>query len=373
MEFKQVVGRRRSIRWFKPWRPVEREKIQVMLEAANRASRSMNADYPRALVVYRDDLSEELREALRNPTTSVDLDLAPVYIFWYFDMEYPKGTQARLKELVGQSVLPAAHGWSDAYVDEFLWPQVLAPIAENPAALMFMGATETGIAICNALNAAVDEGLGTCLHAFTAPDKVKELFGVPDSWFPVWMQLVGYPLEEPEAGGQRPRKPLGELFFEGSCSTPWREDEEVSARLRAGGMIQEPGPFPYREQEVRMLSRMFGLPDGTEGGYGAGGGAGEAAGDAAGEESRRLAGVLESFCAFVGADGPDALVERCLRTTKHGDLALSAKGRREIDGLIDGWTESLGLGGREAIVAGNRIRGYLISRGVLMQGRVAFP
>ncbi len=356
MEFKQVVGSRRSIRWFKPWRPVEREKIQVMLEAANRASRSMNADYPRALVVYRDELADELREALRNPTTSVDLDLAPVFIFWYFDMEYPKGTQARLKELVEHNVLPEAHGWSDAYVDDYLWPQVLAPIASEPMALMFMGATETGIAICNALNAAVDEGLGTCLHAFTAPEKVKEMFGVPDTWVPVWLQLVGYPLEEPEAGGQRPRKPLSELFFEGNCSTPWKEDAATTERLRSEGLIQQPGPFPYRETEVRMMARMFGLPDGS--GHG-------------GDESADR--DLAQFCEYAGAATTDELLSRCLRTTKQGDMALSAKGRREIDTLIDEWVASIGLSGREAIVKGNRIRSFLIHHGVFMQGKVDFP
>jgi hypothetical protein len=31
--------------------------------------------------------------------------------------------------------------------------------------------------------------------------------------------------------------------------------------LTREGMIQEPGPFPYRAQEVRMLSRMYGLPE----------------------------------------------------------------------------------------------------------------
>ena len=41
MEFKEVVGRRRSIRFFDPDRPVEREKIQVILETARLASRSM--------------------------------------------------------------------------------------------------------------------------------------------------------------------------------------------------------------------------------------------------------------------------------------------------------------------------------------------
>jgi nitroreductase len=261
VEFKRVVGTRRSVRWLKPWKPVERSKLQVILEAANRASRSMNADYPRALVVTQADISDEIRDSLRNPTTSVELDLAPVYIFWYIDMNYVSGVQDRLKELVKQHALSASHGWSEAYVDKFLWPQVLKPISDSPPAVMFMGATEVGIAICNALNAAVDEGLGTCLHAFTAADKVKSAFNVPDSWFPVWIQLIGYPLEEPEAGGQRPRKPLGELFFEGSCDKPWQEDPEVTEYLKKEGMIQEPGPFPYREIEVKMLSRMFGLPE----------------------------------------------------------------------------------------------------------------
>ncbi len=81
MEFKRVVGTRRTIRFFKPWKPVERAKIQVMLEAANRSSRSINADYPKAVVVNRDDLPMEIRDALRNPTTTADLDLAPTYIF----------------------------------------------------------------------------------------------------------------------------------------------------------------------------------------------------------------------------------------------------------------------------------------------------
>lgn len=262
MEFKRVVGTRRSIRWFKPWKPVERGKIQVMLEAANRASRSINADYARALVLYRDELKPEIVEALKNPTTTVNVDLAPVYICWYFDTDYIQGGQERLKELVQHKALPPSHGWSEAYVDEVIWAQFLEPFSQDPASVTWMGAIETGIAICNAVNAAVDEGLGTCLHAFvTAAPVVKEHFNVPDSWSPVWLQLVGYPLEEPEAGGQRPRRPLRTMFFEGSCDQPWEEDPEVTEYLEREGMIQEPGPFPYRAEEVRMLSRMFGLPE----------------------------------------------------------------------------------------------------------------
>jgi nitroreductase len=45
MEVKEAIGRRRSIRFFRPWQPVEREKVQTVLEAARLASRAMNADF----------------------------------------------------------------------------------------------------------------------------------------------------------------------------------------------------------------------------------------------------------------------------------------------------------------------------------------
>ena len=85
MEFKEVVGRRRSIRYYQPYRPVEREKIQIILEAARLSSRAVNADFAPAIVVNRDDLSEEDRESLKTPTTTAQLDLAPTWIFWLID------------------------------------------------------------------------------------------------------------------------------------------------------------------------------------------------------------------------------------------------------------------------------------------------
>jgi nitroreductase len=38
MEVKRVIGNRRSIRFYLPFRPVERSKIQKMQEAGRRAS-----------------------------------------------------------------------------------------------------------------------------------------------------------------------------------------------------------------------------------------------------------------------------------------------------------------------------------------------
>ncbi len=59
MECKEVIGRRRSMRYFVPYCPVEWEKIQTILEAARLASRAVNATFLRAIVVQRDDLAPE--------------------------------------------------------------------------------------------------------------------------------------------------------------------------------------------------------------------------------------------------------------------------------------------------------------------------
>ena len=260
MEFKQVIGLRRSIRYFDPDRPVEREKIQIMLEAANRSSRSINADYIKAVVITRDELDPEVLEQLKTPTTNVDLDLAPVLIFFYGDMNYGARAKESLKELVDVGALNASHGWSHAYVDEVVYAQVLQPILGDPQAAGWMCTVECGLAINQAMLAGVDEGLGVCLHAFNIAI-AKETLKIPDHWIPMWVLLVGYPAEDPQAGGARPRRALSEHFFEGHYGNPWEEMPEVTERLQREGMLQTPAPLPNRKEEVKQLARRFGLPE----------------------------------------------------------------------------------------------------------------
>ncbi|MFC7659944.1 nitroreductase family protein [Pseudonocardia benzenivorans] len=178
MEFKQVVGDRRTIRFFEPNEPVEPEKIQVMLEAANRASRAVNADFIKAIVCYRDELSDDVREQLKTPTTTVQLDLAPVAIFWYGDLTFAEGAQDRLKELTDLGALPVTHGWSHAYVDEVAYAQVVEPLSKDTTASIWAVSVECGLAIAQAMLAGVDEGLGVGLHAFNSA-VAKEALGCP--------------------------------------------------------------------------------------------------------------------------------------------------------------------------------------------------
>src|SRR5262252_4154329 len=71
MEFKEVIGRRRSIRYFVPYRSVERGKIQTILEAARLASCAVNATFLRAIVVQRDDLDPAVLEGLKTPVSAL--------------------------------------------------------------------------------------------------------------------------------------------------------------------------------------------------------------------------------------------------------------------------------------------------------------
>jgi nitroreductase len=261
MEFKDVLGRRRSIRYFVPYRPVERDKIQTILEAARLASCAVNATFLRAIVVQRDTLDPDTLESLKTPVSALTLDLAPVHIYFYGDLRTLQESRGQtLQELIEVGALNASHGWSHAFVDEVVWAQVLEPLTKDPIRLVGAVALDCGVAICQALLTAFDEGLGACLSAFE-PQRAKAAFGIPDHWMPLYAMLVGYPAESWEAGGQRPRPPFSDLYFEGRYGTPLRRDPQVVEKLRAAHMLQDPAPLPWRQEEVRTLARAFGLPE----------------------------------------------------------------------------------------------------------------
>ena len=261
MELKEVIGRRRTIRYFQPYRPVEREKIQIMLEAARLASCAVNATFMKAVVVFRDDLDRETLDALKTPVSALNIELAPVQIYCYCDMNAYIGAQGRLKKLVDVGALNVTHGWSHKFVDEFVWPNILKPLAgSKDPGVTASAASDCGIAMCQAMLAGVDEGLGVCLSAFQ-PQVIAKVIEPPPEWIPIFVLLVGYPAESWEAGGQRPRPPIEEIYFEGKYGKPFKTDPKVTEKMKAAKMIQAPAPLPWRKEEIKALARMFGLPE----------------------------------------------------------------------------------------------------------------
>lgn len=261
MELKEAIGRRRTIRYFQSWRPVEREKIQMMLEAARLSSCAVNASFLKAVVVFRDDLDRQTIDALKTPVSALNIELAPVHIYCYCDMNAYVGAQSRLKKLVDVGALNVTHGWSHKFVDEFVWPNILKPLANSKdPGVTASAAFDCGVAINQAMLVGVEEGLGVCLSAFQAP-VIAKVINPPAEWLPIFVLLVGYPAESWEAGGQRPRPPLGEQFFEGKFGTPFKADPKVTEAAKAAKMIQAPAPLPHRKEEIKALARMFGLPE----------------------------------------------------------------------------------------------------------------
>ena len=106
MEFKEVIGRPPLHPLLRPRPPVEREKIQKMLEAARLASCAVNAQWARAVVGFRDDLTEDQLKRLKTPVAGLNVELAPVHIHFFNDLGVVQRNEGRpLKELVDVGAL----------------------------------------------------------------------------------------------------------------------------------------------------------------------------------------------------------------------------------------------------------------------------
>ncbi len=260
MQLKEVLGIRRSIRYFDSDRPVEREKIQKILEAMRIASCAVNAHWLRAVVVNRADIPPDVMEALKTPVAGLVQELAPVHIYCYLDTGIVTRVKGkRLKELVDVGALNPTHGWSHKFVDEFVYPQILEPMTKGPG-YPIAASFDCGGAGTQGLLVAFEEGLGACWTAFN-PAAAKQLLEIPDDWIPLYVMNLGYPLESREAGGQRPRPPFEELYFEGKVGRPFPRDPKVVEELKRERLFTEPAPLPSRKQEVRELARKLGLPE----------------------------------------------------------------------------------------------------------------
>jgi nitroreductase len=263
MEFKQAVGNRRSIRYYLPYRPVEKEKIQTILEAARLQSQHGNAQEIRKAVVVTkgetpDDVREGLIDALYNQPQAAQ---APVMIVWSIDMSGWDGLKEGLLDLIRVKALTSSYGWSEQFVDEVVLPTPdFNVMAGDRTFAEWLSAIEIGLGIGSALLAAVDEGLGTQLLTGRR-DQIRELLGMPEHVTPSQIQILGYPAEDAAAGGQRPRPPFESLYFADRWDNPLPRDPAVVEQLTAAGMLQEAAPVSWRGDEVRSLAAMFGLPE----------------------------------------------------------------------------------------------------------------
>lgn len=254
MELRETIGRRRSIRFLRPYRPVEPEKIQRMLEAARIASHWGNVQSLRAVVVMKDSAPPEVIEAITAPIAGFQIRLAPVVIVWFLDTSAVDDQANRLRELLKAGALGMGEGKEDALETK------LIPIFDQLRdGLKQPGLSEIdcGQGIAQATLMAFELGLGTCCLGTPNTDQIRERLGLPEHCRVLLLQTVGYPAESPEAGGQRPRLPFETLFHLNGYGNAFPRAPEVVEELERDGLLQDPAPMPWREAELEYLKKAL--------------------------------------------------------------------------------------------------------------------
>jgi len=251
----EAIGLRRSIRWYEPNKPVERWKIQAMLEAARVAPSAGNFNGQRAIVVYRDE-DPEIWEFISD-WSQITTQMAPILIFWCYEMSAYDVQGQQLHDLMRTGGLDAAHGWEYERVNRlFPLPAILPDIILHRLACI-----DLGNAIQNAILVAASLGLGTCLNGASggARRNVKDKFNLGPSYVFCWLMTVGYPSENLDGGGTRGRPPFETMFFKSKVGQPFERDAATVELLKELKLIQAPGPLPGRLEEINKLTIRFGL------------------------------------------------------------------------------------------------------------------
>ena len=258
MELREALGRRRSIRFVRPYQPVEPEKIQMMFEAARIASHWGNVQSLRGLAAFRDTAPQETLDAIQAPIAGWQIKLAPVVIIWYLETAAVDEQDMRLRELVEAGAL----GFGDMdekrrALEEQLLPIFagILPLLKEPG----IGEVDCGQGIAQATLMAYELGLGTCLLGSPNTEEIRQALGLPDTCRVLAIQTVGYPAEHWEAGGQRPRQPFEKLFQMNAYSTPFPRNPQVVEELKKDKLFTAPAPMPYREAELDYLQNALGL------------------------------------------------------------------------------------------------------------------
>jgi len=256
LELREAIGNRRSIRFMLPYKPVEPEKVQRMLEAARIASHWGNVQSLRAVVVFKDTAPQEVIDAITAPVAGYQIRVAPVVIVWYVETAAVDEQSDRLRELLRAGALGFGEDKHEA-----LERQLIPFFSGIKERLKQPGLNEMdcGQGIAQATLMAFEQGLGTCLLGGGNTEKMKQNLGLPESARILVLQTVGYPAESPDAGGQRPRQPFEKLFWMNGYGNPFPRSQAVVDELIRDSMIQPQSPAPWREAELEYLRKALAI------------------------------------------------------------------------------------------------------------------
>jgi nitroreductase len=261
--FLQTVGDRRSIRYYDPDRKVEDWKIEAILQTARFASCQGNINATEAIVVQKEtcDIWDEIEECISGFNVQI-INQCSHLIFWLTNLNawYGRANDG-LSSLSLSGALTKYHGWNYEFTMTQTVPRLMSFPTERTEILLRY---ETGQAVGNAQLAAAALGLGSCLLAFgRKPGGLEKAFGLAPHLKFTWGNAIGYPLEDPKAGGQRPRLKFDKLFHKDKYGVPLASDPATAAALKEKGLIQEQAPTSGRVEELDQLAAKFGREAGV--------------------------------------------------------------------------------------------------------------
>jgi nitroreductase len=200
MDVCEAIGKRRSIRKFKP-DPIPEEKIRLLLESARLAPSGTNTQPWRFIVVKDDNTKKKLQKAAHNQR---HVRRAPVVIACCADLSAFKEFSERIDELINSGALPERT--RDVFIPYL--KKEMDTVKEQD--LITAAAANVFIAVEHMVLQAVELGLGTCWVRWYDDNKVKEILDIPDFVEVIALMPVGVPDEDP---GQRPRLSIDQIVY----------------------------------------------------------------------------------------------------------------------------------------------------------------
>jgi len=166
-DFLTLASSRQSDRAYDPERPVEREKIERILEAASMSPSACNAQPWRFIVVDEPELKNKVADATSNRILGLNhfTKQAPVHI------------------LIVEEKVNLSSGFG-GWVKDKTFSMV-----------------DIGIAASHICLAAEDEGLGSCILGWFNEDKIRNLLGIPSGKRIILDIIIGYSVQS-----KRPKK-----------------------------------------------------------------------------------------------------------------------------------------------------------------------
>jgi nitroreductase len=205
MDVSVAILKRTTVRKWSP-SPVEKEKIEKVLEAGRRAPSWGNTQPWRFIVIQDRTRIEEIAKAGGGQPQATTAPVLIVCCGSSSDFSRKLHGDA-LKQLRDAGVMDA----SDDFLDNVLLKNDLfAPYLLGDQIMTIKAGEQIMIAVAYMTLEAVNQGLGTCWVGAISPKNIHKALNLPDSLFVHTLLSLGYPGEDNKP---RPRKEASKIIF----------------------------------------------------------------------------------------------------------------------------------------------------------------